>query len=68
MLIGGGVATGWDLFAVRMFDELSQGGSIYRLTNLQRATDERMVKANTRVLPAKLGSNAGHIRSVLAAV
>jgi glucokinase len=64
-VIGGGVATGWDLFAVRMFDELSQGSSIYRLTNPQRATDERMAKATTRVLPAKLGSDAGILGACL---
>ena len=64
-VIGGGVATGWDLFAVPMFDELTQGSSICRLTDPKRAADERMAKANTHVLPAKLGSNAGILGACL---
>jgi glucokinase len=64
-VIGGGVTGGWDLFALKMFDELIQGSSIYRLTNPKRRINEQMAKANTHVVPAKLGSNAGILGACL---
>lgn len=64
-VIGGGVTGGWDLFAHQMFDELNQGSSIYRLTNPKRGIHERMAKADTHVVPAKLGSNSGILGACL---
>jgi glucokinase len=64
-VLGGGAAAGWELFAPRMFDELSQGSSIYRLTDPRRAASKYMAKANTHIVPAKLGSNSGILGACL---
>jgi glucokinase len=64
-VLGGGVAAGWELFAPGMFDELIQGSSIYRLTNPQRTTSKCMARANTHIVPAKLGSNSGILGACL---
>jgi hypothetical protein len=48
-----------------MFAELSQGSSIYRLTDPQRALSKSMAKANTLVMPARLGSNSGILGACL---
>jgi glucokinase len=64
-VLGGGVTAAWELFAPRMFAELSQGSSIYRLTDPQRSASKLMAKANTLVVPAKLGSNSGILGACL---
>jgi glucokinase len=64
-VLGGGVAAGWELFAPKMFEELIKGSSIYRLTNPQRVASEYMAKANTHIVPAKLGSNSGILGACL---
>jgi glucokinase len=64
-VLGGGVTAAWELFAAKMFAELSQGSSIYRLTDPQRTTREYMAKANTWVVPARLGSNSGVLGACL---
>jgi glucokinase len=64
-VLGGGVAAGWELFAPVMFEELIQGSSIYRLTNPKRTTAVHMAKANTMIVPAKLGSNSGILGACL---
>ena len=64
-VVGGGVMAAWELFAPDMFAELAQGSSIYRLTDPQRATSKHMAKANTLVMPARLGSNAGILGACL---
>jgi glucokinase len=64
-VIGGGVTGGWDLFAIKMFEELNRQSSIYRLTNPRREINERLAKADTHIVPAKLGSNAGILGACL---
>jgi glucokinase len=64
-VLGGGAAAGWELFAPKMFDELIQGSSIYRLTDPQRTAGKYMAKANTHIVPAKLGSNSGLLGACL---
>jgi glucokinase len=64
-VIGGGVASAWDVFAPKMLEELAQGSSLYRLTDPKRAQEQRMAKADTHVVPAKLGSNSGILGACL---
>jgi glucokinase len=64
-VIGGGVASAWEMFAPKMLDELAQGSSLYRLTDPRRAPEQRMAKAETHVVPAKLGSNSGILGACL---
>jgi glucokinase len=64
-VLGGGVTAAWELFAPKMFAELSQGSSIYRLTDPQRTASRYMAKANTHIVPAKLGSNSGILGACL---
>jgi glucokinase len=64
-VLGGGVTAAWELFAPKMFSELSQGSSIYRLTDPQRTDGKYMAKANTLIMPAKLGSNSGILGACL---
>ena len=64
-VIGGGVASAWEMFAPRMFEVLTQDSSLYRLTDPKRPPDERMAKAETHVVAAKLGSNAGILGACL---
>jgi glucokinase len=64
-VLGGGVAAGWELFAPKMFEELIGGSSIYRLTNPNRTVTTYMAKANTMIVPAKLGSNSGILGACL---
>jgi len=59
------VTAAWELFAPKMFAELSQGSSIYRLTDPQRTTSKYMAKSNTWVMPARLGSNSGILGACL---
>jgi glucokinase len=64
-VIGGGVASAWEMFASKMFEELAKGSSLYHLTDLTRAPEQRMAKAETHVVPAKLGSNSGILGACL---
>jgi glucokinase len=64
-VLGGGAAAGWELFAPKMFEEMSRGSSIYRLTDPRRLASKYMARANTHVMPAKLGSNAGILGACL---
>jgi glucokinase len=64
-VVGGGVMAAWELFAPHMFAELRQGSSIYRLTDPQRTGSKYMAKANTLVMPARLGSNSGILGACL---
>jgi glucokinase len=64
-VIGGGVASAWEMFAPKMLDELAEGSSLYRLTDPRRAPEQRMAKADTHVVPAKLGSSAGILGACL---
>jgi len=56
-VIGGGVVSGWDLFAPRMFDELRRLSYIYNLT--EPASKQQFIAGKTYVLPAATGADAG---------
>jgi glucokinase len=56
-VIGGGVVSGWDLFAPRMFAELRRLSYIYNLT--QPEPDEPFTVGKTYVVPAATGPDAG---------
>ena len=58
-VIGGGVANSWDLFASTMFEELEHRSYVYSLTAPGRVAAKGMPGGGTKVLPAKLGSEAG---------
>ena len=64
-VIGGGVASAWEMFAPTMLDVLAQGSSLYRLTDPRRKLEGRMANAETHVVPAKLGSNSGILGACL---
>lgn len=64
-VLGGGVTAAWEMFAPKMFAELTQGSSIFRLTDPQRAASKYMAKANTLVMLAKLGSSSGILGACL---
>jgi glucokinase len=58
-VIGGGVATSWDLISQTLFEELERRSYVYALTAPGRAASKGMPGGGTRVLPAQLGSEAG---------
>jgi glucokinase len=64
-VVGGGVASSWEMFAPKMLEVLREGSSLYRLTDPRRSPEQRMAKAETHVVPAKLGSNSGILGACL---
>jgi glucokinase len=56
-VIGGGVVSGWDLFAPRMFEELRRLSYIYGLT--EPGADQGFTAGKTYVVPAATGPDAG---------
>jgi glucokinase len=56
-VIGGGVVSGWDLFAPRMFEELRRLSYIYGLT--EPGADQSFTTGKTYVVPAATGPDAG---------
>jgi len=56
-VIGGGVVSGWDLFAPRMFEELRRLSYIYGLT--EPGADQSFTTGKTYVVPAATGADAG---------
>ena len=56
-VIGGGVVSGWDLFAPRMFEELRRLSYIYGLT--EPSVDQGFTTGKTYVVPAATGPDAG---------
>jgi glucokinase len=56
-VIGGGVVSGWDLFAPRMFEELRRLSYIYGLT--QPEAGQPFTAGKTYVVPAATGPDAG---------
>ncbi len=56
-VIGGGVVSGWDLFAPRMFEELRALSYIYALT--EPGLDQPFTAGKTYVVPAATGPDAG---------
>jgi glucokinase len=58
-VIGGGVAVSWDLISGALFAELDRRSYVYALTAPGRSASKGMPGGGTKVLPAKLGSEAG---------
>jgi glucokinase len=58
-VVGGGVAKSWDLLSPSLFDELERRSYVYALTAAGRPASSGMPGGGTRVLPAKLGPEAG---------
>ncbi len=58
-VVGGGVAKSWDLLSPSLFDELERRSYVYALTAPGRPASSGMPGGGTRVMPAKLGSEAG---------
>jgi glucokinase len=58
-VIGGGVANSWDLFSSDLFEELERRSYVYSLTAPGRVASNGMPGRGTRILPARLGSEAG---------
>lgn len=58
-VIGGGVANSWDLLSPSLFEELERRSYVYSLTAPGRVASKGMPGGGTRVLPAKLGAEAG---------
>jgi glucokinase len=56
-VIGGGVVSGWDLFAPRMFEELRRLSYIYGLT--EPNSEQAFTAGKTYVVPAATGPDAG---------
>jgi glucokinase len=58
-VIGGGVANSWDLLSPSLFEELERRSYVYALTAPGRVASKGMPGGGTKVLPAKLGAEAG---------
>jgi glucokinase len=58
-VVGGGVANSWDLLSPSLFKELESRSYVYALTAPDRAASHGMPGGGTRVLPARLGAEAG---------
>jgi len=58
-VVGGGVAKSWDLLSPSLFEELERRSYVYALTAPGRPASGGMPGGGTRVLPAKLGPEAG---------
>lgn len=58
-VVGGGVANSWDLLSPAVFSELERRSYVYALTAPGRPASNGMPGGGTRVLPAKLGAEAG---------
>jgi glucokinase len=58
-VIGGGVASSWDLLSPSLFEELKRRSYVYALTAPGGPASEGMPGGGTQVLPAKLGPEAG---------
>jgi glucokinase len=56
-VIGGGVVSGWDLFAPRMFTELRELSYIYALS--EPVKEQAFTAGKTYVVPAATGPDAG---------
>jgi glucokinase len=56
-VIGGGVVSGWDLFAPKMFEELGRLSYNYGLTEPQ--ADQPFTAGKTYGVPAATGPDAG---------
>ena len=67
-VIGGGVATSWDLIEGSLLQELERRSYVYALTAPGRAASRGMPGGGTKVLPATMGSEAGLLGACLLAL
>ncbi len=67
-VIGGGVASSWDLIERPLFHELERRSYVYALTAPGRAASRRMPGGGTKVVPAKLGPEAGLLGACILAL
>lgn len=58
-VIGGGVANSWNLLSPSLFEELEHRSYVYALTAPGRAASKGMPGGGTKVMPARLGAEAG---------
>lgn len=58
-VVGGGVANSWDLLSPSLFEELELRSYVYALTAPGRAASKGMPGGGTKILPARLGAEAG---------
>ena len=58
-VVGGGVANSWELLSPSLFKELEYRSYVYALTAPGRPASKGMPGGGTKVLPAKLGADAG---------
>lgn len=58
-VVGGGVANSWELLSPGLFEELERRSYVYALTAPGRPASAGMPCGGTKVLPAKLGADAG---------
>ena len=58
-VVGGGMANSWDLLSKSLFEELERRSYVYALTAQGRPAANGMPCGGTRVLPARLGAEAG---------
>jgi glucokinase len=63
VIVGGGVATAWSLFAPSMFEALEHHSVVYRLMRPSRLG--ALESDRTAIVPAKLGSSAGLMGAAL---
>jgi len=64
-VVGGGVASSWDLLSPSVFSELERRSYVYALTAAGRPASRAMPGGGTQVLPAKLGPEAGLLGACL---
>lgn len=64
-VIGGGLASAWELFADRMFREIHTRSYVYRFTEPAVLNPLEAETGKTYVVPAKLGSNSGILGACL---
>jgi glucokinase len=64
-VVGGGVAESWDLLSPSLLDELERRSYVYALTAPGRPASAGMPGGGTRILPAKLGPEAGLLGACL---
>jgi glucokinase len=64
-VVGGGVASSWDLLSPSLFSELERRSYVYALTAEGRPAARAMPGGGTHVLPAMLGPEAGLLGACL---
>jgi glucokinase len=64
-VVGGGLASAWELFAGTMFREIRQRSYVYRFTEPKSLFPLDAESGKTYVVPAKLGTNSGILGACL---